>query len=92
MASYLKIDVLETRKRQPEGFITNPSGCLFSCTFRNHSVIIPNVPSDIFSDAVSAVQPVGLTLHILHHDVIDLTQRSEIFQHEPGLIGVVVKL
>ena len=42
--------------------------------------------------AFSAIQPGGLALHILHHDIVDIAQRGAVFQHLPGLIGMVMDL
>ena len=38
------------------------------------------------------MQSVGLPLHIFDNNVIDLSERTEILQHQPGLIGMIVKL
>ena len=39
-----------------------------------------------------SVQIFGLTLHILDHDVVDLSKRSAVFQHLPRSVGVKMQL
>lgn len=41
---------------------------------------------------MSAVQSARLTIHVLDHDVVDLTEGSTVFQNLPRLIGVEVNL
>ena len=38
------------------------------------------------------MQPSGLTVHILHHNIVDLSQSSAVFQNFPWLIGVIMNL
>ena len=40
----------------------------------------------------SALQPAGLPVHVLDHDVVDLAQRRAVFQDLPGLVGVEMNL
>ena len=40
----------------------------------------------------SALQTSALPVHVLYDDVIDLAERSSVFQNEPGLISVEVDL
>ena len=39
-----------------------------------------------------SVQIFGLTLHVLDHDVVNLSKRSAVFQHLPRSVGVKMQL
>ena len=39
-----------------------------------------------------ALQTVSLTLHVLDDDIVDVAQRSAVFQHLPGFIGMEMDL
>ena len=41
---------------------------------------------------ISAVEISGLTVHVLYNNIINFPQGGAVFQHLPGLIGVVVNL
>ena len=53
----------------------------------------PRVPApNPFLSKASALQSLLLAFHVLHDDVVDLTQAGAVFQHLPGLVGVEVDL